>query len=417
MKKNNYITIITFLVICAFFAQKGFAENITEWSAEKQIEITGENEFKYIWLDEEVYRHVKHNLNDIRLIDESGNFIPYFVDNIYTKMEGVTQLFNLQLIDTKNMKDKELFDFQVNRNNTNKDVTINYMELDVRGQNYVKEINIYGSYDGVLWEFITKDKIYNIDNMNKTNLYFNSIKKYNFYRFEILNNIEGVKINDITGYKNDTNTYTSRYYKQKELKHSLENKNKSTYLYLNNFDRLHIHKINIETSDTFRRNYEIYLNGEEHSDYMGEIYNLNLKNLQTKNTEINLPNGTKNTELKIKINNGDDKPLNISRILVTYSVDKIIFKANQKANYKLLYKNDISEKPMYDIEKNKLYILNEKMDECKLGSIVVNNATAIDDEKIKKADNTEFYKVMFNILTGMVSVGLVIFIGIKLKKN
>ncbi|HAN09765.1 MAG TPA: hypothetical protein DCP90_04035 [Clostridiales bacterium] len=413
MKKYNYISILFCILMLLCLTAKIDAADLNDWYAQRDIKLSGDNGYKYIWLDEDVYRYAKVNLNDIRIKDVSENFVPHFIENIYTQIEGTTELFNLNLIDTKRMKDKESFDFEVKRNDINKDVTINYMDLNIGGQDYVKEVDIYGSYDGLLWEYVAKDKIYNIENINKTNIYLSGVKKYNFYRFELLNNIENVKINSIIGYKNDSNVYTNQYYKQKDIEFTTENKDNSTYVYINNVDRLHIHKIKLETADTFRRNYEIRLDNGEYSEYAGEIYNLNLKNVKMENTEINLPNETNSKDIVMKINNGDDIELNISKMIITYSVDRVVFKAEKDSGYKLIYSNENASKPAYDIEKYKTYVVNEKMDECVLGGLILKEDSQVEVKK----DNTKLYKTIFNTLMIIISIGLIVYIGMKLKKK
>ncbi|HCC07011.1 MAG TPA: hypothetical protein DEP72_02420 [Clostridiales bacterium] len=416
MKRYNYIIIIFCMFMLLGFTANTYATNstnLTDWNAQKDIRLSGDGEYKYIWLDEDVYRHAKQNLNDVRIKDAKGNFVPHFIENIYTEIEGTTELFNLNLVDTKKMKDKESFDFEVKTNDINKDVTINYMDLNIGGQDYVKEVDIYGSYDGLLWEYIAKDKVYNIENINKTNIYFNDVKKYKFYRFEVPNNIENIKINSIMGYKNDSNVYTNKYYKQKEIQTSTENKDNSTYIYINNADRLHIHKIKLETDDTFRRNYEVRLDGGEYSEYSGEIYNLNLKNVKAENTEISFPNETSDKDIVIKINNGDDSQIDISKVNITYSIDRVIFKAENDSAYKLIYGNENASKPTYDIEKYKTYVVNEEMDECTLGELILKE---VSQGEVKK-DNTQLYKIIFNALMVVISIGLVVYIGIKLRKK
>jgi len=414
MKKYNYITIFITIIMLLNFTTKINANDTYGWNIERNIELMGNNDYKYIWLDEGVYKYAKENLDDLIIMDDWGKAVPYVLENLTTEVENSVEPFNLNLIDTKKMKDNDFFDYEVKRNDINKDVTINYMELNTSGQDYIKEVNIYGSYDGLLWDYITKDKIYNIENINKNSIYFNDVKKYNFYRFEVPNNVESIKINSITGYKNDSNLYTNEYYKQKESTYTIENKDNSTYIHINNQDRLHIHKIKIETDDIFRRNYGVLLNDREYPDYSGEIYNLDFKSIKAKNTEIDLPNEINDKDILIKINNGDDTQINIKKIDIIYSIDKAIFKKETNlSTYKLIYGNKNAIKPTYDIEKYKTYLAGEGMDECVLGKVIIKESPPVEAEK----DNTTMYKMIFDILMLTISIVLVGYIWVKIRKR
>lgn len=66
------------MVSTAFAAD---ATNRNQWWYSKPVELQGNGKYHTLFLDEDVYRGAKEDLGDLRVIDDKGLFVPFYIDS------------------------------------------------------------------------------------------------------------------------------------------------------------------------------------------------------------------------------------------------------------------------------------------------------------------------------------------------
>lgn len=83
MKKLLIVLIAVQLLLLAGGGALAETE-LTQWKYWKNVDITGDGQYKAVFLDEEVYRYASSDLSDIRIVDGNGNFSPYYLVRGYS---------------------------------------------------------------------------------------------------------------------------------------------------------------------------------------------------------------------------------------------------------------------------------------------------------------------------------------------
>lgn len=400
----------------------------------KDISITGKNKYKAVFLDEETYKYANENLSDIRITDDKGDFVPYYINNTYSNSISTQVTYNSNIVRKYSENGDTILDFQITPQKENADILANKMEFDIQGEKYLKYFGVFGSFDGVQWQYITQDSIYKVDNAKKNEILLGDTKRYKYYRIRISDNPERTKIAflvernnviyvkskdiDITGLRliNDiTQSTQGGYEKTASIKFEAKSEGKNTILELKNDNRLRINGINININDdTFNRHFEIYTKqGDQikNTGVSGELYKLNFKDLNIANTWVNLGTKPLSSEvIQVKIYNQDDKPLNIKGIEAVYCIDKLVFEAKNNEGYKLYSGNTNATKPSYDIETYKTHIEVEPQDVCSLGKVIPLGGTTLPKK-------TYDYNMIFNVVIVVISLALILVIVLKLRNK
>ncbi|MEJ8555374.1 hypothetical protein [Tepidibacter sp. Z1-5] len=111
--------ILVIPIIILFFCINIFAnENTDDYRFSKEINYNYDNEYKSFFLDEEIYRYVKSDLSDIRIVNEKNEFVPYYIFNKYSKKTKQAD-FNINLenddtvISINNKDNLNIYDIKV----------------------------------------------------------------------------------------------------------------------------------------------------------------------------------------------------------------------------------------------------------------------------------------------------------------
>jgi hypothetical protein len=181
-----------------------------------------------------------------------------------------------------------------------------------------------------------------------------------------------------------------------------EEKDRRTYIYTEGLGNLRISEIILDTDSMFQRMVEIPVFG-----IRKELYNLSLND--TVQTDMSIPINKRISadDITLVIYNGDDRPVNINGIRVSYYADELIFEGTGEV-YTLRFGADRSvRKPTYDIVRYKDEILrSETVDLLQIQGISI--------EEIQQEQEPEPYdfKMIFNIVIAVVAVllgGLILF--------
>lgn len=412
MQKNKIFLLI---IIFSFVNLSLFSDtSLDEWAYSKSITITEESNYKYFFLNKEVYQYADSTLNDIRIVDKNNEYVPYYF-SIESREENMEELeFLSALINTyHDDENNSFFDFHF----------LPILEEDVKGKkiifeiyesDYSKQIVIYGREEKTDWTYITQDTVYNIDGIRKNEIEFNNLQYYELYRIKIIENNNEISIRDCTLIFNELQQFYHQFLKTVALDFNINTEDNFTLIEINNPHHLRLRNLDLYINENFDRTYEVFKETEEEHIKIqsGRMFYMQFKDINIIDTEIDFGRNPLSYEkFVVQINNQDNRPLNIERINAEYFIDKIVFEDIGTGPYTLYFGNESALKPEYDIVNFKSYIDNEKQLEVTLGSTVLLKAGE------KAAEEAFDYKFIFNILIITVTVILLVFLAFVLKKK
>lgn len=389
-------------------------KQLNEWQYSKEIIVKGSETYKFFYLDEYVYEHSLSHLVDLRILDDKGDVVPYYIQSGYLDQSQSEIVYESNVVRTARKDNHTIIDFQIIPVDQNTDIIGNELVFTLPNEDFLKHIVVEGSYDGNQWTLVTKDQVYRTDHLEKRNISLEDIYKYSFYRITIQDNVENITLQDLALHHNQHETEWRTYQKSVEPKHTVTTEEKNTIIEVKNPQHLKINKIGLEINENFQRAYRVYNeeNQELYSD-TNELYNLDFTNTKISNTSISFSKQPISSGLiTIKISNQDNPPLKINKIVADYYVDKLVFKDTGSSSYTLYYGNPDATEPFYELEQFKSHIEKEAQDTVTLGDQIQINSK-VGEDKISWIN----MKVVFNIVIVLVSILLVLFLARKLNSK
>lgn len=401
MKKYSLVVL---LIFAAFSAA---AENMEAWSHSASLEFSGTKKYKALFIGEAVYQNALSTLNDIRIVDSEGSFVPYYIQNGTAIIRQNELIYQAQLVEDFKKDNDRYYDFKIIPQKDNKDIAGNLLLLDLPNENFLKHIKIYGSFDGDTWDYIGSDYVFRAAGRDKAALSLGKTKKYTYYRLLTLDNPEYIRFNNLRLSNSYTDASWNSFVKSASAEFTMKNEKNSSILTIANPQKLNIKRIILEIDENFQRPYQLYsdnLSGQIKKS--GEVYNLQLENTKVSGTSINLDKQPLFAEtLVVKIDNRDDRPLSVKSVKIEYYIDKLVFPDLGNTPYRLYFGNKAALKPQYEIELQKAYIEQEMQDACSLGEIT------------EKAKPTEAESLnMKYILNGIIILVSILLIGLLLPR-
>lgn len=405
------ISSLAFLAIIMLVAPLQAADSLSKWLCSGEIRLKGDNKYKSFFLDDLVYRYAARDLSDLRIVDENGAFVPYLIQSGLATKEVAENIYHSMLQKTFPKRNSHYFDFAIVLPERNIDPIGTVLRFQLPKAEFLKEIDVYGSYDGKAWEYIVHDQLYMVRNLIKDEIQLRQPERYGFYRIVVLNNPERLKINGLDLIDRNVVANWSDFERETKLKYELKHGPDYSMLTIKNPDRLKIKRILVNTEGNFRRTYQITRGSGDDEAVIktGEIYDFRFKDYALTKTDIDLSDRTDtNSTLCLKITNYDDPPLKINEIKIKYYVDKVIFEDTGSQSYRLYFGNSKAGKPRYDMEYFQAYLEKETQDLVKVVNYKVKSSARTSEE-----DNPA-NRLKFNIIIGIVAVILIIFVIKKL---
>lgn len=404
------ISSLTLLAIILLVAPLEAADSLSKWLCSGEIGLNGDSNYKAFFLDDLVYRYAARDLSDLRIVDENGTFVPYLIQSGLATKEVAENIYHSMLQKTFPKRNSLYFDFAIVLPKRNIDPIGTVLRFQLPKAEFLKEVDVYGSYDGKAWEYIVHDQLYMVRNLIKNEIQLGQPEKYGFYRIVVLNNPERLKINGLDLIDRKAVANWSDFERETKLKYQLKHGQDYSMLTIKNPDRLKIKRILVNADGNFRRTYQITRgSGDEVVIKTGEIYDFRFKDYAVTKTDIDLSDRPdSNSTLGLKITNYDDPPLKINEITIRYYIDKVIFEDTGSRSYRLYFGNSKADKPRYDMEYFQAYLEKETQDLVKVVNYQVKSSARTLEE------NNQANRLKFNIIIGIVAVILIIFVVKKL---
>jgi hypothetical protein len=372
------------------------------FSHDADIEIEGENRYKSVRLIPHVYNAAHRSLSDL-LIKNGDENIPYFINSSTGKTNETRETYLMRQINSYIKDDNFFFDFEL-AFARDSDIIATSIEFFTVNSGFAKPVDIFGGYDNIHWEFVQSDMLYAVESKSKLEINFNPPQKYTHYRLKLANNLEQISFYNVELVYSLRISEETFFIESFRPQFNVETKDKKTKILNEGLKNLRLCDLQIETDSMFIRN--VMAPGEKEK----ELYNLSVNG--TTYTDTILPLNRKVSEsgiFTVVINDGDDKPINITGIAARYYADDIVFQGNLGDVYRLEFGVDLSRPaPVYDIGRYKNEILKGPIDRLSLGGIVYVKA----EQPLEKIP----YRVIFNIVIIAIGFLLGALIILKLKK-
>ncbi len=402
---RRIISSVILVILFAFSSMYIYAADV-DFTYSAEIANHGENQYKAVRLTPEIYNNISENMADIMLYDNKNEPVPYFINNFTESKESAHKSYEMKLVNSFVKDDWFYYDYALKKAVT-EDVMATSIELTSDSTSFAKKLELLGGYDNLHWELVQEDTIYNVDGNSKMVISFDDSKKYSYYRFKLLNNLEKVSFSDVT--LNYDKTLKNEEYFNETLspEYFTEERDNKTVITLKNMKNLKLNKITLKTDSIFKRSVNF-------SGSMSKVlYNLEFKNI--KYQELTLPlNSYINVkeEAEVIIENHDDKPIYIIGVEVEYFADELVFKDPETDSVTLKYgNNEINVPKSYDIASYKDRILSDGYDILSIKNI---NKTAVSSPIDKPPLD---YKLIFNIVLIIIAIVLGFIIIRKLKSK
>lgn len=307
-------------------------------------------------LPDQLYKNANSGFDDLRIFGISGKDtveVPYLLKQRADKV--ISKEVDFRPVNESANADGYYFTFELN------DLSIiNQINLSFKETNFDWKVSLEGSNANTEWFTILKDyRILSIKNSN-TDYQFTTLSfpdsKYKYYRLMVKSSIKPGLLEALIN-KTDTikGTYQNVKYKSLSLKSSVANKETVVVLGLENPLPVSYLKLNAQSDFDFYRPIKIEYATDSFKTDKGTQYNYadlfegTISSLQK--SEYNFAN-TITSQIKITIQNNDNKPLRINNIELKGNIFELVGRFDDpKLNYALYYGNDQVNAPSYEIDK------------------------------------------------------------------
>ena len=376
------------------------------WSHVAEIQAEGTSKYKAIFLDGTVYEQALPDLGDLRIIDGQGQFVPYYIRQGYAAEQQNTVTYPTSLISTIQELGDTLIDFRIHPIKVDEDIAGNKLVFMLPRCEFLKHVELYGGYDGFQWQWVKRDYLYRVKELEKNEIVLDNVKKFSYYRLRILDNAENITLMPSQLVRNVSNIQWQRYLQSTELPFELKTNNNTTVVTLQNSQHLRIKQINLDVEENFQRKFEVSADSQLIAVKPAELYKLKFQNVDIVNTTINFGDrAAMASPIQLKIYNRDDRPLTIHKVVVAYFVDKLVFTDTGSPPYRLLWGNDKAVKPVYELALQAKYIEDEPQDVGTFGLAETASKKGLPIPQVQ----------LFNFVVAVISIGLVLLLARKLQ--
>jgi hypothetical protein len=391
--------IFSVLFICFLLHVPGVA-----FAHSAAIKVSGGNRYKAVRLTPQIYNAANEDLSDILIKDGAGGDVPYFIHTGFKNINASKETYPMELIDAYIKDDRFFFDYRLAAGR-NSDAIATAIEFTSQNADFVKSVDIYGSYDNVHWEFVQSDKLYSVDGIQKLTVEFIRPEKYTHYRFKLTNNLERISFDAVDLIYNTEISDEVYFIESLVPEFTVESAGQRTNVMIGGLKNLRLHDITVHSDSMFKRT------AGAPQGVSREIYNLSLYGTSYSNTTIPL-NGqiSQDETYVITIFDYDDQPIKINGITIRYYADEIVFEGGAGEAYTLEFGADPAKAaPVYDIVRYKNEILKGTLDRAALGEIHYSAVEAPPPERN--------YKALFNVVVVCIALLLGVVILLKLRER
>lgn len=388
----------------------------SKWSNSKLIEVpAGQAAYCELYLDPEVYAGAADDLRDLRIVDNTGKFVPFYRESGAESSEEHSITYSATLVHSVKQNGNSLFDYRITPQAENVDIQGNRLEFELPTENFLLHVQLLGSYDGVAWEPVASGDLYSVDGRIQNSIELDTGYTFGYYRLIAENNTGNLQFPDLTLLRSSRVTHQELFKQQQDANYEIQQTDQRTEIVIHNTDRLRVSRIMLESSGSFTRRFELY-DGEGGFIPVtgnGELYRLDFKDAEIASTAIIPAEAYSASTLRIVVYNGDDAPIPLSGLKLEYLLDRLVFAVDGAQPYRLLYGNAEATAPQYDIVSFKDYIAGEEKALARLGAAELQQVAEAAAAQSKWFQS----RLGFNIVIIAISLLLILFLARKLGRK
>ena len=394
---------LTIIIFTIFLLFGSFTISASAHTA--KIETGGENKYKAIRITPQIYNAANSSLSDLLVKGNGGENIPYFINSGTKDVAWSREEYAMSLVNSYLMDNSFYFDYK-RATERSGDTISTSVEFTTNNVNFAKEVEVYGSYDNINWDYIQNDILYAIDNKAKLSIEFHKPQKFTHIRLRLANNLEQISFGNVALVYVVEISEETYFIESIEPGFSVVSEDRSTDIIIEGLKNLRLCDITIHTGSMFQR-YARMPHGASK-----EIFNLTLNGTSYADTTIPLNwHISSDDTFIVTIADADDKPIIVDGVSVRYYADEVVFEGAEGGAYTLEFNGDPSiAAPVYDIERYKAEILKGAIDIAAIGDISI--SAAMEEPRLERD-----YRRLFNIIIVVVALLLGAIIIFKLKKN
>jgi len=385
-------------ILIAVFTVITYMQSVYAHTADIK-DISG-GEYISVPISADMYRYCGSDLGDLRIYDKDGNTVPYFIQSfIPSERKSDEKLYPLKTTDSF-VKDRELYFDYAAAEEYPSDICADTLEFKVSVNNFAKTADIYGGYDGMVWEYICRDNLYSVEGAEKLSVRFSQPKKYTHYRIKLSDSGEYVKFEDAVLHYYEEVPSELYFTAEADMEYTVEERDGVTVVHIPQAENMCIDRIEINSDDMFKRRVS-------YSGGYGFIQRLVFGDETVTASSIAVNGMRAGGNFSFMIENGDDKPINIKGIRIVYYENYVIFRADNppyRAEFGIK-----AEKPVYDIGDYKDEVLMRLGGKGEFSDIVV--------EEEKKGSSDINKGMIFNVTVSVLAVFLMVVLVISIKKG
>lgn len=411
MKKLNSSLLLFCIIFAISYADDCIpgTTDLSEWAYRKKIEISEDGKYVFFFPDKEIYMYSNPDLSDLRITDSDTCIISYYIKDEFTEQHNEQYTFGARKIKTFiDRKGNTYYDFQIFSDK--KSINVNRLKLNYPEGEFSCQIEIYGRTESSDWIFLERTTVFQFPDMKKSEIILNDKYNYRFYRIRALNfkNDGLIESMEVSGF--DNINQRQNYLKEISLGYTIKNKEGRSLIMIENPYHLNILKIQLTTEGNYNRAFYLMTDTSGYRFTKGRIYNFKHNSIQINNNGINTMGGNTRNGFVLEIINNDDKPVEILGISAVYSVNKIVFENKGNKPLFVYFGKKNAPVPVYDIMSFSQYIDTLDISEA---SVSLLESVKTTETPVQKKIN---YTLIFNVLTVIIAVGLVILVALRLKK-
>ncbi|MTH54698.1 DUF3999 family protein [Bacillus mangrovi] len=391
-----------------------------QWKYSKPIQTPETGNYVSLFLDEEVYAGANEDLSDLRIRNEKGKDIAYYVNSGYMDISEEETVYSSESTGSMEEDGSIFYDFKLLPLEENTDISGEIIQVDLPEPPFLYKVTLFGSYDGSKWEPAAEDILYDTGDAVKDTIELGEPEKYRYYRLQVKGSSKDKPFDGLTLLHSEKTESFKQFLKQKKPEYSIQQQDSETIITVRNPQKLKAASIYVKADGSFKRLADVtdksgawFLKGEE-------LYSADFKETSIQKTTLQFNEPVASEEILIVIENGDSPPLNIEEVTMDYYMDQLVFDKSGSKSVSLYYGSPEAQAPQYDLEEFKSFIEKEKPVQASLGP--VKNQPEPEKEAApaqEKQENTEWYQSQwtFNIIIGLVSILLIVFILQKMNRT
>ncbi len=366
------------LILAAVVLQPAGADfTAKNWQYYASVEPANDTTAKYaqVVIPRFIYGASDYGLTDIRIIANGSMEVPYklLTDESKGTAKGYyPKVFNKAVVPgTYNSFDLDL---------GKPGLLTNQVDIDTQSTNFMRQVEVDGSHDGINWAVIRKDGyIFDFSrDYHSRSLYVRFPEStYRYYRVKIWNYDQSpIQVTGVVLANQAIQPATEVLFYRGAGTISQNSQEKSTDIVVPLGEKkLPISRIVITSPDAnYNRSVDIAgsANQKDWNDFCsGQIMKYDTPKFKGEESSISCQ-GAGSSYLRIRIHNFDDQPVRISQVRIYGYRQRLFFPYNRSATYRVYYGNPDAKSPVYDIEETFKYVSSEKTSVLKLGPQVKN---------------------------------------------